>query len=95
MYIFKDSIDDPRLGTYATYIYVISMVISVAILIFYSAITIQTRYITIISPSLSIFETLQKTYSKTLTCPCTEPSISHDKILGIADPIYHPVKVFS
>lgn len=84
--------DETQLGTYATYTYIICMVISVTIIIFYSSLTIQTRYITIPSPSISTFEALQETYSETLNCPCSEPAVPHEHMFVFPDPMYHPVK---
>ena len=90
---FKDTMDEPQLGVYATYTYIILMVVSAIIIIFYASLTIQTRYITILSPSLSTFETLQKTYSETLNCPCSEPGVPHENMFVFPDPVYHPVKM--
>ena len=87
--------DELQLGVYATYIYVVLMIISVAILIFYSAITIQTHIITIPTPSLSNFEMLLQTYTDTLNCPCSEPAVYYDNMLTFSYPIYHQVKIIT
>ena len=84
--------DRPQLEIYSTYIWVILMVASVVTIAFYSSLTTQTLFITVPTPSLSTFETLQKTYSKTLNCPCSEPAIYHMNMLTFPDPVYHQVK---
>ena len=84
--------DEPQLGTYATYIYIVLMLMSVSIIIFYWLLTIQTYSVTITTPSLSTFEQLQQTYSGKLTWPCSQLAVSHNKMFTGSDPTYHQVK---
>lgn len=85
--------DKPLLEIYATYVYIILLVTCVTIIGLYSSLTIQTQSVIISKPSLSTFEKLQNTYSKTLNCPCSEISVPHSSMFIVSDPIYHQVKL--
>ena len=92
MVSFQDDFEESLPGIYTTYIYAILLIISVAILAFYSLLIVQTHSVTISTPSLSTFETLHNAYSETLDCPCSQLAIPHTKIYNFSDPVYHPVR---
>ena len=59
-------------------------------LVFYASISIQLRTITVYQPSLPVYERLYDQHSFTLTCPCTDLSISYQQIMSV-QPRYHQV----
>jgi hypothetical protein len=74
----------------STRLYITFFSIALLLLILFTGLTVQARIVTIISPSLTDFEHLTNKYPSTLSCPCSQTSISHGQFLTF-DPQYHQV----
>ncbi|CAF1515849.1 unnamed protein product [Rotaria sordida] len=64
-------------GIYSTHIFILSLIIGVLVLVFYSSLTVYIRINSVYQPSMNEYEQLYKQYSSTLTCPCTRLSVSY------------------
>jgi hypothetical protein len=87
------SSDDPaeeRVGILATRLYMIFLLIGLLILGVYTSLALRTQMRTIDNPSLDKFEELNSLHASTLSCPCTNFSMSHSRIMSIA-PQYHQI----
>ncbi|CAF4239831.1 unnamed protein product, partial [Rotaria sordida] len=71
--LLSDIID----GIYSTRIFILSLIIGVLVLVFYSSLTVYIRINSVYQPSMNEYEQLYKQYSSTLTCPCTRLSVSY------------------
>lgn len=80
-------VDDQRL---ASRIYLSLLALSLVSLLLFTGSALQTRTVTIASPSRSTFERLSSDYPSTLVCPCSNISISYDQFLTFS-PAYHPL----
>ena len=77
-----------RQNRLATRLYLCLFLISLSILILYTFGSTQTISVTIPSPSVEHYKTLQQTYGNTLHCPCSLLSIPYEKIINI-DATFH------
>lgn len=77
-------------GIYSTRIFLLLLTIGIFILVFYTSIAVRIQTNIINYPTIEQFEELNKKYSSTLVCPCTQLSLSHSSIIHI-QPIYHQV----
>ncbi|UJR08052.1 hypothetical protein I4U23_012329 [Adineta vaga] len=77
-------------GLLATRLYVILLFISICICIFTSDLSNQIITAKLINPSTQEYEQLEKQYSSTLTCSCTEVMISYKDIINI-EVRYHQI----
>lgn len=75
----------------STRIYLILLITSTIILVFYTGLIERTKSGTILSPSQSIYEYLQRTYSNTLQCPCSNISVSYSNFTIHLNVTFHPV----
>lgn len=83
--------DNKFLGIWASRVYAILLVLTVATLAFYALITPHTHSVTISTPSLATFEKLHSTYQDTLSCPCTKFETSNSNITILSPPRFHQV----
>ncbi|CAF4057861.1 unnamed protein product [Rotaria sp. Silwood1] len=84
------SVPDVIDGIYSTRIFILSFIIGVFILVFYSSLSTHIRINTVYQPSMNEYEQLYKRYSSMLTCPCTRLSIPYSSIIYMK-PYYHQV----
>lgn len=89
---FQDDINDPMLGVRATRVHITLLACSIIILAFYSSLTLRTRSISVSQPSITTFERLDRAYSLTLTCLCSQVAIPHKKMLITSPARYHQVR---
>ena len=89
--LFQDNLNNMRLGIYATRAYSVLLTTTLAILIFYTAITVRVRSITVSNPSIEDFEYLQNTVAGALVCPCTKAGIRYSDIFTVSVARYHQV----
>ncbi|CAF1384653.1 unnamed protein product [Adineta ricciae] len=75
----------------ATRFYIILFVISFGIILIFLNLDTQITLVTISSPSLSTFEGLNKKYSSTLTCSCSNIAISYSSFITISVSTYHQI----
>ncbi|CAF1689397.1 unnamed protein product, partial [Adineta ricciae] len=75
----------------ATRFYIILFVISFGIILIFLNLDTQITLVTISSPSLSTFEGLDKKYSSTLTCSCSNIAISYSSFISISVSTYHQI----
>ena len=74
----------------STRIFLILFTISISIITMLALISVQTQTITITSPSEIVFESLSQNYRSTLSCPCTQTSISQKHFISF-NPQYHSI----
>ncbi|CAF1255681.1 unnamed protein product [Didymodactylos carnosus] len=74
----------------STRLFIILLIISFLILCVYSSLIIVQKTVTISSPSLNQYRKLEKKYSQTLSCACSNISISYSKFVSIT-PRYNEV----
>ena len=84
--LLSDEID----GLYSTRLYIISYIIGIIVLVFYTSISVQIRSITVDEPSLNEYERLYAKYGRTLICPCSHLSMSYSSIIHL-EAQYHQV----
>ncbi|CAF0949480.1 unnamed protein product [Adineta ricciae] len=84
--LLSDEID----GLYSTRLYIISYIIGIIALVFYTSISVQMRSITVYEPSLIEYERLYAEYGRTLICPCSHLSMSYLSIIHL-EVEYHQV----
>ncbi|CAF4114891.1 unnamed protein product [Adineta steineri] len=71
-------------------LYIILLSLSLGIIIFFTSFSLQTRTITVLSPSQTTFSYLQDQQKSSLSCLCSQASIQHDVFLSIS-PRLHQV----
>ncbi|CAF1269244.1 unnamed protein product [Adineta ricciae] len=81
---------DVQNGIYSTRLYILFLTIGIIILVVYIAISVRTRSVTILKPTIDQYEELFARYSSTLNCPCSQFSISHSAIVTV-QPYYHQI----
>ncbi|CAF3148258.1 unnamed protein product [Rotaria sp. Silwood2] len=74
----------------STRLYIILLIISISIIIFYTVFSTTMIHKTIQLPSQEQYEELEKQYSTTLKCSCTNISISYGDFFQIS-PVYHQI----
>ncbi|UJR11392.1 hypothetical protein I4U23_015572 [Adineta vaga] len=74
----------------STRIFLFLFSITLITVIIFTAFSTQTQSVTIYSPSESVFKQLSLHHSNTLSCPCSQTLIRHDKFL-IFNPHYHSI----
>ena len=84
--------NDLNLGIWATRIYVVALILSIAILTLYSSIISNTRLITVSKPSIQTFEALHQAFADTLSCPCSQLAIPYSQVIIASAPKYHQVR---
>ena len=87
----KDTLNDNSIGIVATRVYVILVAISISIVMLYLSIGTNTNSVTVHNPSLDKFEMLHAAHSETLSCPCSEISVSISDVVTRLAPIFHQV----
>ena len=75
----------------ATRYYIILLCLAIIVILIFTIFRTQTHLITIISPTESMFESLQTQYSSTLSCPCSHVVISYSKFLFVRPSTYHQI----
>ena len=75
----------------ASRVYVIFFVLTFVNLTAFTAFTPQTHVTEFTSPTQSKFDSLREQYSLSLTCPCSQVSISNSEFLFIQPTAYHQV----
>jgi hypothetical protein len=63
--------------------FIFLLIILMTILLLYTSLVTRTKTIYAKEPSLTQYEQLYSTYSQTLTCACTQISITYDKFLHV------------
>ncbi|CAF0789444.1 unnamed protein product [Adineta steineri] len=74
----------------STHLYIILVIISLVILITYNSLSNQVENKTVISPSQSVYQNLQKKYTDSLQCSCTKVSILYKNFVKTV-PSFHQV----
>jgi len=74
----------------STRIFLILILILVYTITMFSVVSLQTQIHSVTSPSETLFNDLSVKYSGTLSCPCTQSSISQKDFLSF-NPQYHPI----
>lgn len=90
----QNEINNHHLSIQATRAYLVTLATSGIIVGFYSSISVYTRSVAVLKPSLTTFENLQSLYPFTLTCRCTQVAILHYQMITVKSPRYHQVRVF-
>ncbi|CAF4170082.1 unnamed protein product, partial [Adineta steineri] len=85
----ENDLEEQHVGIIATRLYILFLFCGILVLAFYTSLTVRTQTITITSPSLEQFETLESRYS-TLVCLCSRFSMSYNRIMSVS-PIYHQI----
>ncbi|CAF4032239.1 unnamed protein product [Adineta steineri] len=75
----------------ATRFYIIFFLIALLVIIIFTTLHLHTHPITISSPTLSTFESLQDQYSSSLSCPCSQISINYSTFVTVKTRNYHQV----
>ncbi len=75
-----------------TRVYLLLLFVNLLILVMFTSLTETTVSVTVLSPSLAIYERLQVDYPNTLSCPCRQITITLEDFLSIT-PTYHQVSV--
>lgn len=89
----KGTFHDERFGIFATRVYVVVLTVSIIILTFYSSLTVHNLSFTVMKPSLATFERLQKAYSFSLSCPCSQVAIPQGNMFTSSPVRYHQVRI--
>lgn len=79
-----------RRGRIASRLYVVFLIICTIILTFYTATKQQVFNEIIVLPSRTQYLELQAKYQDTIKCPCSEISVTYDRIINF-DPIFHQI----
>ena len=74
----------------STRLYSIFLFITLLMLIFFTGFTIQTRIVSVSTPSMTEFEHLSLKYPLTLSCPCSQMTIPYKQFLTFS-PQYHQI----
>lgn len=77
-------------GIYSTRLYIVSLITSVVVLVFYASISVQLQSVTVHAPSQSDYASLYEEHPSTLMCSCSRLSVEHALITHI-EPRYHQV----
>ena len=91
--LFKSGLNEVevvRKERWSTRLYLILLMMSLLVLVIYSAFGIQTVHVTVEEPSSELFERLQLRYSETLQCPCSQIAVKYERFIQI-QPTYHRV----
>ncbi|CAF1199605.1 unnamed protein product [Adineta steineri] len=75
----------------ATRFYIIFFLIALLVIIIFTALHLHIHSITISSPTLSTFESLQDQYSSSLSCPCSQITIRYANFVTVEPRNYHQV----
>ena len=75
---------------WSTRLYLILMLVSLLVLVSYTALGARIVNETVENPSHTVFEKLQQTYSRTLKCPCSQISIEYQAFFQLK-PIFHQI----
>ncbi|CAF4216687.1 unnamed protein product, partial [Adineta steineri] len=75
----------------ATRFYTIFFLIALLVIIIFSAFYLHIHPITISTPTLSTFESLQDQYSSSLSCPCSQITIRYANFVTVEPRNYHQV----
>jgi hypothetical protein len=78
----------PQTGQWATRIYLVLLIGSLAIFIFYSSLTYNTETIIEPQPILNTFRALQSNKKQDLSCPCKQISIPQSSLISFS-PEFH------
>ena len=73
-----------------TRLYISSMLISFMVLVFYSALTEETKTYTVLNPSQAIYDRLYKKYGDIIECTCDKIAIPYSTFLNI-EASYHQI----
>ncbi|CAF1014564.1 unnamed protein product [Adineta steineri] len=74
-----------------TRFYIIFFLIGLLVIIIFTALHLHIHSITISSPTLPIFESLQDQYSSSLSCPCSQITIRYTNFVTVEPRNYHQV----
>ena len=74
----------------STRLYSIFLFITLLMLIFFTGFTIQTRIVSVSTPSMTEFEHLSLKYPLTLSCPCSQMTIPYKQFFTFS-PQYHQI----
>ncbi|CAF1073467.1 unnamed protein product [Adineta steineri] len=85
----KNTALDQKHQRWFTRLYILSLILAVLFLTFYTWLTTESRLITIKNPSLNTVKYLQEHVSS-LQCPCTDLSISYEDLIYL-EPTYHQI----
>lgn len=77
-------------GRIMTRTYIVFLCLSMAIIIFYTAINLRIESHAVQDPSETVFRTLYDRYPSTLHCPCSKITIPYGSFVSLA-PTFHPV----
>ncbi|CAF4106479.1 unnamed protein product [Adineta steineri] len=75
----------------ATRFYTVFLLIALVVIIIFTALHLHIHSITISSPTLSTFESLQHQYSSSLSCPCSQITIRYANFVTVEPRNYHQV----
>ncbi len=78
----------PQTGQWATRIYLVLLIGSISIFIFYSSLTYNTETISVPQPMLDTFRALQSNNKQDLSCPCKQISIPQSSLISFS-PEFH------
>ncbi|CAF4486388.1 unnamed protein product, partial [Didymodactylos carnosus] len=74
----------------STRLYILLLIISFVILVFYSSLIRITQTVIVNEPSITKYTQIYERYSQTLSCPCDRISVSYKDIIQI-QPFYHQI----
>jgi hypothetical protein len=77
-------------GQWATRLYIVLLIISFVIMIFYTSFRPQVLTKTEERPSLDVYNRLVHDYEDVLQCSCSSISSTYDKFIQI-EPVFHQV----
>ena len=93
--IFKSgTLDQKKLQgeRWSSWIYIVLFIAILGALSVYTGLRRQTTSVTVDYPSYSTFKSLQKTYSNTLQCPCSNTAVQYSSYTQIRS-TFHQVRV--
>jgi len=79
-----------RQQRWVTRVYLILLMSTIATLLLFNSLSMETTTISIPNPSLSTYIHLQKSNSHTLRCPCSTMTISNEKFMSFS-PVLHQI----
>ena len=74
----------------ATRVFIITIILTTSVLLIYTALYESTRTVTVRSPTIENYLSLQAKYSQTLNCPCTSISNEYKHFLSFK-PTFHQI----
>lgn len=86
-----DRITAKHLGRWATRLYIVLFIITMAILFLYAVVQTQTITKTFDKPSLYRYNNLIRNYGNKLKCSCSLIASKYDRFIQI-EPIFHEVR---